>query len=128
MTSNRGPLVAGGLLIVAVALFLVLHKGSDSSRVDAGVQKFVVRGDQVEGGARDVTVNKGDHVTLEATANFDFALHLHGYELEKEGGPGQAVRISFPASIDGEFEIEVHHLVNGQEAGAVQVGTLKVNP
>ncbi len=128
MSSRRGPLVAGGLLIVAVVLFLVLHKGSDSSNVDAGVQKFVVRDDQIEGGARDVTVNKGDQVTLEATANFDFSLHLHGYELEKEGKPGQTVRISFPADIDGEFEIEVHHLVNGKEASAVQAGTLKVNP
>jgi hypothetical protein len=116
------------LVVVAVVLFLVLHKGGNSSNVDTGVQKFVVKGSQVEGGTRDVTVNKGDQVTLEATANFDFALHLHGYELEKEGKPGQMVRISFPATIDGEFEIEVHHLVNGEEASAVQVGTLRVNP
>jgi hypothetical protein len=128
MNARRGPLVAGGLLIVAVVLFLVLHQGGNSSNVDTGVQRFVVKGSDVEGGARDVTVNKGDHVTLEATANFDFALHLHGYEIEKEGKPGQTVRISFPANIDGEFEIEVHHLVNGEEASAVQVGTLKVNP
>jgi hypothetical protein len=128
MNPRRGPLVAGGLLIIAVVLFIVLHQGGNSSNVDTGAQKFVVKGGDVEGGARDVTVNKGDHVTLEATANFDFALHLHGYEIEKEGKPGQTVRISFPANIDGEFEIEVHHLVHGQEASAVQVGTLKVNP
>ena len=128
MNSRRGPLVAGGLLIVAVVLFLVLHKSGNTSNVDTGPQKFVVKGAQVEGGERDVTVNKGDKVTLEATANFDFALHLHGYELEKEGRPGQTVRISFPANIDGEFEIEVHHLVHGEETSAVQAGTLVVNP
>ncbi len=84
-----------------MVLFVVLHKGGDTSNVTTGVQKFVVKGNQVEGGLRDITVNKGDEVKLEATAPFDFQLHIHGYEIEKEGKPGQTVSVSFPATIDG---------------------------
>jgi hypothetical protein len=128
MQAKRGPIVAAGLLVVAVVLFIVLHKSGDSSNVTTGVQKFVVQGNQIEGGERDLTYNKGDEVKLQATAPFDFELHIHGYEIEKEGKPGQTVSVSFPASLDGEFEVEVHHLVNGQEASAVNVANLKVNP
>jgi len=128
VNTRRGPLIAVALLVVAVVLFAVLHRSSDSSNVATGVQKFVIQGNEVEGGPRDVTVNKGDEVRLAATAPFDFQLHIHGYEIEKAGKPGQTVNVSFPATIDGEFEIEVHHLVNGEEASAVEVGNLKVNP
>jgi hypothetical protein len=90
VNTKRGPLIAAALLVVAVVLFVALHRSSDSSNA--------------------------------------FQLHIHGYEIEKAGKPGQTVNVSFPATIDGEFEIEVHHLVNGEEAGAVEVGNLTVNP
>jgi hypothetical protein len=127
-SSKRGPVIAAGLLVIVVVLFVVLHKGGNTSNVSTGVQKYVVKGNQVVGGPRDVTVNKGDTVKIAATANFDFQLHIHGYEFEKKGKPGKTAEISFPANLDGEFELEVHHLVNGEEAGAVEIGTLKVNP
>ncbi len=122
MSSRRGPLIGAVLLVVAIGLFVVLHKGGDSSSVDTGVQRYDVKGSTIQGGPRDVTVNKGDKVKIAATANFDFALHIHGYEIEKEGKPGQTVQVSFPADVDGEFELEVHHLVNGEETSSVQLG------
>ena len=53
---------------------------------------------------------------------------MHGYELEKDVKPGQTAKFDFPATAEGEFEIEVHHLVNGEEQTGVQVAELKVTP
>lgn len=128
MNSRRGAIASAGLLVVAVVLFAVLHKSGDSGNVTTGIQKFVVKGDKVVGGERTLTYNKGDEIKMAATAPFDFELHIHGYEIEKEGKPGQTVSVSFHASIDGEFEVEIHHLVNGAEASALSAATLKVNP
>ena len=53
---------------------------------------------------------------------------MHGYELEKDVKPGQTAKFDFPATAEGEFEVEVHHLVNGEEQTGVQVAELKVTP
>ena len=36
------------------------------------------------------------------------AVHLHGYNIEKDVVPGQAVRMPFTANIAGRFEVELH--------------------
>jgi hypothetical protein len=36
------------------------------------------------------------------------AVHLHGYNLEKEVVPGKGVRLPFTANIAGRFEVELH--------------------
>jgi hypothetical protein len=36
------------------------------------------------------------------------AVHLHGYNIEKEVVPGKAVRLPFTANIAGRFEVELH--------------------
>jgi FtsP/CotA-like multicopper oxidase with cupredoxin domain len=128
MSSKRAPLMAAALLVVAIVLFVVLHKGGDSSTVTTGVTRIDVKNGAVVGGVRDITVNKGDTVRLAVTSDFDNQVHIHGYEIEKEGKPGQTVNVSFPATIDGEFEVEDHHLVNGEETSAVQIANLTVNP
>jgi FtsP/CotA-like multicopper oxidase with cupredoxin domain len=120
--------MAAALLVVAIVLFAVLHKSGDSSTVTTGVTRIDVKNGAVVGGVRDITVNKGDTVRLAVTADFDNQVHIHGYEIEKEGKPGKTVNVSFPATIDGEFEIEDHHLVNGEETSAVQIANLTVNP
>lgn len=128
MSSKRAPLTALALLLAAIVLFAVLHKSGDSSTVTTGVTSIDVKNGSVVGGVRDITVNKGDTVKLAVTSDFENQVHIHGYEIEREGKPGQTVEVSFPATIDGEFEIEDHHLVNGQETSAVQIANLTVNP
>jgi hypothetical protein len=36
------------------------------------------------------------------------AVHLHGYNIEKEIVPGQPLRLPFTANIAGRFELELH--------------------
>jgi len=46
-------------------------------------------------------------------------LHLHGYDVEGEVGPGQKTTLRFEADLTGRFEIEDH--ATEQELGVLQV-------
>lgn len=128
------------VLAVAVVLFIVLQsdnsdKGGSGEVTVTSANGATTTEDPVQrlsvdasgnpvGGVKTLTYNKGDEVRLEVTlARPEEEIHVHGYEKE---APAQRspVRLAFPATIDGVFEIEVHHL-DGSEA---QIATLKVNP
>ena len=61
-----------------------------------------------KGGIQRPTVDKGDRVVLVVRTDSGEAVHLHGYNLEKEVVPGRAVRLPFTANIAGRFEVELH--------------------
>ena len=46
-------------------------------------------------------------------------LHLHGYDVEQEVGPGQKANLRFRADLTGRFEIEDHE--SEKELGVLQV-------
>jgi hypothetical protein len=48
-------------------------------------------------------------------------IHVHGYDLKQDVPAGGSVRFSFPASIEGVFEIEL-------EDHKEQIAQLKVSP
>jgi hypothetical protein len=53
-------------------------------------------------------------------------IHLHGYDIEKEAGPGRPARFRFKANLEGQFELESHV---AEDAGRDPVvGTLIVEP
>jgi hypothetical protein len=128
MQSRDARLGLLGVVIVAVVvLFIVLRNenSDDSSDTATGVQVLQVdqNGDPV-GGVKKLTYNKGDQVQLEVRlAAPEEEVHVHGYEIEKpaEHSP---VSFSFPAKLDGVFEVEVHKL-NHTEG---PIAELHVNP
>jgi len=61
-----------------------------------------------KGGIQRPTVDKGDRVVLVVRTDSGEAVHLHGYNIEKEVVPGKAVRLPFTANIAGRFEVELH--------------------
>jgi hypothetical protein len=116
-------------IAIAVVLFVVLKdNGGDSSSATTGLTKITFKDGAPVGGVRDIEVAQGDHVRLDVTPDVPAEVHVHGYELEKDVKPGQTAKFDFPATAEGEFEIEVHHLVNGEEQTGVQVAELKVTP
>ena len=133
--------VLAAVIAIAVVLFIVLQNNDNNDNNDNGqvtvtsasgvtttedpVQRLSVdaSGNPV-GGVKTLTYDKGDQVKLLVTlARPEEEIHVHGYDKE---APGQTspVRLSFPANIDGIFEIEVHH-TDGTEA---EIATLRVNP
>jgi hypothetical protein len=114
------------VIAAAVVVFIVLQsnnsdEGSDTSK---GLQVITVNNGQLVGGVKKLTYNKGDQVQLEVKLNQpEEEIHVHGYEIEKpaEHSP---VRLSFPANLDGVFEVEVHRLDKTEGP----IAELRVNP
>ena len=63
---------------------------------------------------------EGEDVVFRARADEPSEIHIHGYDIEEEIGP-EPTRISFPATITGIFEIEIH------DTGE-QIAELRVDP
>jgi FtsP/CotA-like multicopper oxidase with cupredoxin domain len=130
MQSRRVSLgLAAGAIAVALVLFFVLkgNDGSDSTAA-AGPTKITFRDGAPVGGVREIEVAKGDPIRLDVTPDVPAEVHVHGYEVAKEVEADQTAKLAFPATAEGVFEVEVHHLVNGEEESGVQVAEMNVTP
>jgi hypothetical protein len=150
MTRNQriGLIVAA--LVVAVLAFVIASPGGDdegdtaaqttTTTTGAGgqtnaeepappapeVTRIQIRGGEVVGGPAEIHAKKGDTLVIVVSADAPDEVHLHGYDIEKEVAPGQAVRFQFKANLEGEFEIESH---KAEDAGRNPLlGTLIVEP
>jgi hypothetical protein len=115
------------VIVAAVVVFVVLRSSNSdtNSNTAHGVQVLNVdaSGDPV-GGVKTLTYNKGDQVQLEVRlAAPQEAVHVHGYEIEKPAAHSP-VNFSFPANLDGVFEVEVHKLDKTEGP----IAELHVNP
>jgi FtsP/CotA-like multicopper oxidase with cupredoxin domain len=70
--------------------------------------RIQVRGGTVVGGAKTIEVSKGDTVRIVVSADAPDELHVHGYDITRNAGPGQPARFRFKANAEGAFEIESH--------------------
>jgi FtsP/CotA-like multicopper oxidase with cupredoxin domain len=146
-TQRVGLVVAA--VVVAVVAFVIASPGGDDEGGNAAqttppaetdgqtntespappapvVERIQIRGGKVVGGPPEIQTKKGDTVVIVVSADASDEIHLHGYDIEKEVQPGQAVRFQFTANLEGEFEIESH---NAEDAGRDPlVGTLIVEP
>jgi hypothetical protein len=75
---------------------------------------------KVEGGGRK-QVDKDEPVTLRVTSDVADEVHVHGYDISKDVPAGGTVRFSFPARIEGVFEVEL-------EGRKQQLAELRVSP
>jgi hypothetical protein len=119
--------VLAAVIVAAVVVFVVLkdNNNDESSDTAKGVQVLSVDagGDPV-GGVKTLTYNKGDQVELHVNlAKPEEEVHVHGYEIAKPAEHSPVV-FSFPANLDGVFEIEVHRLDKTEGP----IAELHVNP
>jgi FtsP/CotA-like multicopper oxidase with cupredoxin domain len=70
--------------------------------------RIAIRGGEVAGGPKTITVTKGDRVRIVVTADAHDDMHLHGYDIEKPVEPGRPARFDFVAKLEGQFELESH--------------------
>jgi hypothetical protein len=72
------------------------------------VARIRIAGGAPVGGVRRIATTKGETVRIVVTADAPDDVHLHGYDIERQVGPGQPGRFKFKANIEGIFEIESH--------------------
>jgi hypothetical protein len=85
------------------------------------VTQIEVEGAKPVGGVKTIEVSKGDQMRFAVTSDVSDEIHVHGYDLMKDVEAGGKVSFSFPAKIDGEFEVELEN--HGE-----QIAKLVVNP
>jgi len=82
---------------------------------------IVVRDGEPVGGVRELEYSAGDEVEFSVRSDVADEIHLHGYDLSKDVAAGGSVSFSFPAEIEGIFEVEL-------EQRGTQIAELRVNP
>ena len=80
-----------------------------------------VRDGRPVGGIARATARKDDPILLVVRADVVDHVHVHGYDLMADVGPGRPVRMQFRATLTGRFEIEL-------EDRAQQIAQLTVLP
>ena len=56
----------------------------------------------------EIEAVKGENVEFEVESDTDQELHIHGYDIYEDVVAGKPSEVSFPAEIDGVFEVELH--------------------
>ncbi len=137
---STGAKIAAAVSVVAavVVLFIVLQGGSDESSDNSTTtqaatgptgttepavktETIVLRNGKPVGGLTKLEFDNGERITFLVDSDAGGEIHIHGYDIDKPLTAGKAVRVSFPATIDGVFEIEDH-------GSNEQIGELTVNP
>jgi hypothetical protein len=94
--------------------------GQEESKKPA-IPTIVVRNGEPVGGVQELEYSAGDQIRFRVSSNQADEVHVHGYDVEEEIPAGGSAMLSFPAEIEGIFEVELH----GSET---QIAELRVNP
>ncbi len=82
---------------------------------------IVVRDGAARGGIRKLKFSDGDRVRFRVTSDKTAEVHVHGFDIAKDAGPGAPAEFSFPADIEGVYEVEL-------EATGTQIAALEITP
>jgi FtsP/CotA-like multicopper oxidase with cupredoxin domain len=131
MSRNQRIGLVALALVVAVAAFLIARPddgeesartGGNASRTETAngrssttepargphVERIALRGGVPRGGVRSISVKTGEAVRIVVTSDAPDEVHLHGYDITRNPGPGKPARFAFKAKLEGVFEIESH--------------------
>jgi heme/copper-type cytochrome/quinol oxidase subunit 2 len=87
----------------------------------APVHNITVKNGKPVGGVQEIKVKKGDQVRLLISSDVKDEIHVHGYDLHADALPGRRVGMTFKATSDGNYEIEL-------EGRKEQIAQLTVEP
>jgi hypothetical protein len=97
-------------LLVAGALALAGCGGSSSTTTSATgpvTIRVEIEDGKPVGGIQRATAKKGQNVAIVVRSDVADEVHVHGYDLKRDVPAGGTVRIAFPATIAGVFEVEL---------------------
>jgi hypothetical protein len=117
------------LVAAAVVLFVVLRDddgdgdGSGATTTPAAAEKpaqrdkrtkpkpkvptIVVEGGQPAGGVTELEYSRGELVRFDVESDVAEEVHVHGYDVIEDVERGKVAEFSFPAEIEGGFEVEL---------------------
>ena len=99
-------------------------KGKDTGAAEGAkpaIPTIAVRNGEPVGGVEELEYDAGEQIRFRVSSNRADEVHVHGYDVEQEIPAGNTVTLSFPADIEGIFEVELHE-------SEQQIAELRVNP
>jgi FtsP/CotA-like multicopper oxidase with cupredoxin domain len=124
MSRNQRMGLVALAVLVAVAAFLIARPEDDQTEPARRattqesapepaperprVARIAIRGGVPQGGVRSIRVKTGEAVRIVVTSDAPDEIHLHGYDITRNAGPGKPARFAFNAKLEGVFEIESH--------------------
>jgi FtsP/CotA-like multicopper oxidase with cupredoxin domain len=97
--------------VVAGALFLLLRPDGGDAGGDAGggTASFEIAYSSADPEIATLEAREGQRVRITVTLDFASEVHLHGYDLADETGPGAPpAEFDFVADTPGRFSLEAH--------------------
>jgi hypothetical protein len=120
MSGNRRLLIGVVGIVAVVAAFLIARSGSsDSAPSTTGNAVIVIKNGKPVGGVKQLKVKKGGTVSFTVNSDTADEIHVHGYDFHKDVEKGGSVHFDFPATISGEFVIELES--RGEQIAALEV-------
>ncbi|HLM31947.1 MAG TPA: hypothetical protein VK326_09840 [Solirubrobacterales bacterium] len=113
--------IVGAAVVAVIVLFVVLSGGDDDDGSEPSVPTIVVKDGQPVGGVQTLTFTEGDDIRFVVESDVSDEVHFHGYDVGKDVEAGGQVEFDVPASISGEFEVELERRV-------VPIAEISVNP
>ena len=99
-------------MLFLVFLFLIAACGVRAPEV-AAFDLSIVAG-KLAGDRTTFVADQGGSVTLNFSSDRHGEIHLHGYELKQNVGPGNLSSITFMAEATGRYAMEFHPAVDGE--------------
>jgi hypothetical protein len=88
---------------------------------EPSVPTITIKNGEPVGGVEELEYSAGEQIRFKVDSDIASEVHVHGYDLMKDVSAGGSVSFSFPAEIEGIFEVEL-------EESAKQIAELRVNP
>jgi FtsP/CotA-like multicopper oxidase with cupredoxin domain len=111
----------GIAVVIAVVAAVIIGTGGSDETASAGPTTIEVKDAKPAGGVKTITYKKGDTIDITVKSDTADEVHLHGYDVAKDVAAGGSVQFKMPASIEGEFEMEL-------EDHKQQIANVKVEP
>jgi len=123
---KRGAALLLALITASGAFAACGNSGNDNSSgngatATGATPTIVVENGEPVGGVQELEYSAGDQVRFKVESDVADEIHVHGYDLMKDVPAGGKVAFSFPAEIEGIFEVEL-------EGRKEQIAELRVNP
>ncbi|HEX8690320.1 MAG TPA: hypothetical protein VF729_08760 [Solirubrobacterales bacterium] len=119
--SDDGNGAGGGATTATTEQTGSKSNGKPTRPSEPSIPTIVVEGGQPVGGVEELSFEAGERIRFAVRSDASDEVHVHGYDVEKEVGPGELTRFDFPASIEGVFEAELH-------GSGEQIAELRVEP